>query len=357
MGKARANLNKVLEKTIESEVDERVALVKEENKDLQARVQRLQSKVSELTLELDNIRHDNKQSTVVYNMINAFKEKFYALEEKPTREELVYRMLNCFFDKDFNESTYECPIWLGACTQFYSHRSEVVQILKALEIYVPQDIEKFRLPHEWTTDELDIFFDTMHKHYVCNGCIYEDNLRYWKPNALDSVYDVCYNNGSYTEIPWQFILRNPNLLQDKYLRKIGKMAFENSRSSHWGYFFKIQQYQELTSEQVEVITKNMNQYHTIDANHFQRANEFLLKNAEHIPDGPLLKSFYECYKETYDFKYTDLILKLPVNYLEDWIKKTSDSLDWIKRHKDKLTAEQKSRLLKLVMEKYLGGTS
>ena len=356
MSKERVKLNNILEKTIEAEVTERVAAIKTENEDLNARVQRLQNKVSELTLELDNVKHDNKQATVMYSMISAFKEKFYSLEEKPKREELVYKMLECFFDKDFDENTYECPIWLGACTQFYSHRAEVVEILKALEIYIPQNIDKFRLPHEWTTDELDIFFDTIHKHYVCNGCIYEDNLRFWKPNALDDVYNVCYSSGSYTEIPWQFILRNPNLLNEKYLKRIGKMAFE-SKSGHWEYFFKIQQYQELTPEQIKLIIANMREYHTFDSKCFQKVNEFLLKNMEHFPEGPLLKSFYECFKDSYDFKYNDIVLKLPVKYVEDWITRMHNPFEWIERNRNKLNDEQKKELLRIVMEKYLGGTS
>ena len=351
MSKERVNLNKVLEKTIEAEVNERVASIKTENEDLNARVQRLQGKVSELTLELDNIKHNNNKSAVMYNMMNAFKDKFYAVENKPKREEIVYKMLQCFFDKDFKENTYECPIWLGACTQFYSNRKEVVDILRALEIYVPENIDSFRLPHEWTTEELDIVFDTMNKHYVCNGCIYEDNLRFWKPNALDSVYDVCYNSGTYTEIPWQFLLRNPNLLNEKYLKKIGKRAFE--KYSHWEYFFKIQQYQELTPEHIKLIITNMNEYRTFDSKCYQSVNEFLMKNAEHFPEGPLLNSFYECFKDSYDFKYNDLALKLPVKYIEDWIKRMNNPFDWIERNKNKLNEEQKKTLLKIVMEEYL----
>ena len=354
MSKERAKLNSLLEKTINAEVDQRVASIKAENEDLNARVQRLQGRVSELTLELDNVKHDNGQASVMYNMINAFKDKFYSIEEKPKREELVYKMLECFFDKDFEENTYECPIWLGACTQFYSHKKDVVDILKALEIYVPDNVDNFRLPHEWTTDELDIFFDTMYKHYVCNGCIYEDNLRFWKPNALSTVYDVCYNSGSYTEIPWQFVLRNPNLLNEKYLKKIGKMAF-NTPKGHWSYFFKIQQYQELTPEQIKIIITNMNEYHTFDSKCYQSINEFLMKNVEHFPEGPLLDSFYECFKDSYDFKYNDIALKLPAKYIEDWIKRMNNPFDWIERNKNKLNEEQRKTLLKVVMENYLGG--
>ena len=145
MSKERVKLNTLLDKTIDAEVNQRVASIKAENEDLNARVQRLQGRVSELTLELHNIKHDNHHGAVMYNMLNSFKDKFYSIEQKPNREELVYKMLGCFYEKDFNENTYECPIWLGACTQFYSNRKDVVEILKALEIYVPDNVDNFRI--------------------------------------------------------------------------------------------------------------------------------------------------------------------------------------------------------------------
>lgn len=323
--------------------------------------------IEQLTEENENLKKTNKwllkaskradreqdNFKLFSYLVYRFKQKIQYMDNLE-RDRAVYEFLDVFFTKDFTENTYDCPLWLGCVVQYYSNRDTVVKVLRMLDIAVPTNIDSFRLPHDWTTDELDIFFDTMNKHYVCNGCIYEDNLRFWKPNALDSVYDVCYNNGSYTQIPWQFLLRNPNLLNEKYLKRIGKMAFENY-NRHWSYFFKIQQYQELTPEQIKLIITNMNEDHIVNSKSFQSVNEFLMGNAEHIPEGPLLESFYKCFNDSYGFKYADILLKLPVKYLEDWILNTHEPLDWIKSHKDKLSKEQKNRLLTIVMQKLLEG--
>ena len=130
------------------------------------------------------------------------------------------------------------------------------------------------------------------------------------------------------------------------------MAFE-SYKGHWGYFFNIQNYQELTPEQIKLIITNMSPYHKFDSKHFQSVNEFLMKNIEHFSEGPLLESFYECFKDSYDFKYKDLMLKLPPRFIEDWIKGMHNPFEWIERNKNKLNEEQKKTLLKIVVEEYL----
>jgi D-mannonate dehydratase len=123
----------------------------------------------------------------------------------------------------------------------------------------------------------------MRKHIVCNSCTYADNLRFWHPHALDDVYNVCYNCLTYTEIPWQFLLRNPNLLNKKYLKKIGKMAYEEPYVSGWRYLFAIDKYQDLTDEQLKTIIKEID---GAEANISKEnsVSEFLLRHLDLIED-------------------------------------------------------------------------
>ena len=250
-------LRTLLEETIDEQVDKRVSKIQNENKELRATVNKLQDKVLTLVDERDAARNEAKDAKVFLEVAEIFKTRLNSIQEKAVQSEVVYNLLRLFFEPDFEESTYDCPTWLGAVVNFYSHRDIVIRLLKVLDIYVPNNIEKFRLPHEWTTDELDIVFDTMSKHIVCNSCIYADNLRFWQPHALDDVYDVCYNCMSYSEIPWQFLLRNPNLLNKKYLKKIGKMAYEEPYISGWRYLFAIDKYQDISDEQLKTIIKEM----------------------------------------------------------------------------------------------------
>lgn len=349
-------LHALLEKTIDEQVDNRVAEIQQENKDLKGTVKKLQDQVWTLVDERNDARNKAEDAKVLLEVIEIFKDRLGNIQEKAVRPEFVYNLLKLFFEPDFEESTYDCPIWLGAVVNFYSHRDIVVRLLKVLDIYVPNNIEKFRLPQDWTTEELDIVFATMGNHIVCNGCTYADNLRFWKAHALYDVYEICYNCKTYSEIPWQFLLRNPNLLNKKYLKKIGKMAHEEPHVSGWRYLFKIEDYQELTENQIKIIIDSINPYVTIERNKFKYVNEFLLEHIGLITNTSILDQLYEKYKDGYDFKYGDTILNMPAKYLEDFLTSVlspTDAIQWVLSREKKMSKEQKDNLLKFVMSEVL----
>ena len=350
-------LRTLLEETIEEQVEQKVAKIRNENKELRATVNKLQDKVLTLVDERDAARNEAKDAKVLLEVAEIFKARLDSIQEKAVRPEFVYNLLKLFFEPDFEENTYDCPIWLGAVVNFYSHRDIVIRLLEVLDIYVPNNIEKFRLPQDWTTEELDIVFDTMSKHIVCNSCTYADNLRFWQPHALDDVYDVCYKCMSYSEIPWQFLLRNPNLLNKKYLKKIGKMAYEEPYVSGWRYLFAIDKYQELTDEQLKTIIKGIDGAGA-NISKENSVSEFLLRHLDLIEDDILIDKIYKKYWDSYSFRYENRILKMPVEYLELWIKEKAKidprlAIEWIVTNTKKFTEEQKNNLLKLVMSEVL----
>lgn len=350
-------LRALLEEAIDEQVDKQVAKIKKENKELRATVNKLQDKVLTLVDERDAARNEAKDAKVLLEVADIFKARLDNIQEKTVRPEFVYNLLKLFFEPDFEENTYDCPIWLGAVVNFYSHRDIVVRLLKVLDIYVPNNIEQFRLPQDWTTDELDIVFDTMRKHIVCNSCTYADNLRFWQPYALNDVYDVCYNCMTYSEIPWQFLLRNPNLLNKKYLKKMGKMAYEEPYVSGWRHLFAIDKYQDMTEEQLKTIIGEIDGSGA-NISKENSVSEFLLRHLDLIEDGILIDKIYKKYWDSYSFRYENRILKMPVEYLELWIREKAKldskaTLEWIISNKNKFTEEQKNNLLKLVMSEVL----
>lgn len=125
----------------------------------------------------------------------------------------LLNFLSWFWEVDYTENSYNVPLWLIALTNYYSHKDEVIEFLKILNIKLPKNIENFRLPIDWTEAEIDIFFITVYNHSNCNGCTYERNLNFWGTSSLDSVEEQC--NRHYSEIPWQFVLRNP-ILKKKF---------------------------------------------------------------------------------------------------------------------------------------------
>ena len=345
----RQELRALLEETIDEQVDKRVAKIQNENKELRATVNKLQDKILTLVDERDSASNEAKDAKVLLEVVEIFKQRLDNIQEKAVRPEFVYNLLELFFEPDFEESTYDCPIWLGAVVNFYSHKDIVVRLLKVLGIYVPNNIEQFRLPQDWRTDELDIVFDTMGKHIVCNNELFGNNLRFWEPFALDSVYDVCHNC-TYSEIPWQFLLRNPNLLDVKYLSKIGTMAFDVPYVSGWRTLFNIEHYQDLTEEHIKIIIDNINPFHVIKSeSRYTTVYNFLLSHLEHVTTKSLLDSIYTAYSDSYDFKYKNCLIKMPYEYSVKWMKEYKD-LEWLKRNKSSFNNEQLKELILTAME-------
>lgn len=339
------------EEMLETEVQERTQQLQNQNDVLKKRVKEQEVEISHLRGTSKTRERVLDNAITMTMMIDTFKERYNAAP-KGTKDELVYTFLRCFYEPDFEESTYDCPLWLGAVTNFYSNRDVVIQFLRALEVKLPDNVESFRLPHEWTEEELDEVFNTMPKHIVCNSCTYGDNLRFWAPNALYPVQKLC-NCGMYTEIPWQFLLRNPLLLQEKYLSKIGKMAFDQSSVNGWRYLSNIDKYLALTEEHLKLILDNLNPYALIEKDKFKSVNEFLLRHLSLITNKCLLDSIYKEYKDTYDFRYGAKVLQMPGSYVADWITGVPNPLQWLETHHEKLTEEQRKALTTIVVQRYL----
>ena len=60
--------------------------------------------------------------------------------------EKVYSLFDFMFEKDFGESLYEVPLWLGILTQYYLHKDEAIEFLRLLDVKLPNNVDNFRLP-------------------------------------------------------------------------------------------------------------------------------------------------------------------------------------------------------------------
>lgn len=282
-------------------------------------------------------------NTLFNFLMNRIKKNIEELdgEEKALA---VYEFLDCFFEKDFKENTYGVPLWLGCATQYYNNRTEVFAILKALGFTLPNGIENFRLPQDWAEEELDAVFANMSNHVNCNGCHFTDNLKFWKPNALYDPIKVC-NNKNFTEIPWQFLLRNPLLKKEKYLKEIGRMFCVPNGKYHayqWYHFAKITEYQELTAEEIKIIIDNID-YTYYDKTKDEGLNNFLIKNIELIDNEVFLDVMYRYFYDSYTFKSRNVILKMPYRYVKYFMRDTKN-FEWLNKNKDKFTKEQITEL-------------
>lgn len=291
-----------------------------------------------------------QKNFLLMNLLIEKLKKNVELADGDAKANFVYEFLDCLFDRDFREDTYEVPIWLGCVTQYYTNRETIIEILRALEFNLPNGIENFRLPHKWTEEELDVFFEHMGNHVNCNNSVFKNNLRFWKPNALRNPTEVCKEH--FSEVPWQYILRNPLLKKEKYLTKIGKMFCTDPKkykSDQWLHFAHITEYLELTDDEIKTIINNIDYVYYNGKNAY--LNKFLFNNIHLIEDETFLAVIYKLNCNSYEFRYNNVILKLPYKFIKQYVKDTTNfNLEWLKKNKDHFTKEQLRELTLAAME-------
>ena len=306
---------------------------------------------SRLIKENEKLRNENTElknnTTTNEKLLNESKIMMMLVENvKQFKDDndKIYQFLDCIFDQDYNESTYDTPLWIGALTMYYSHKEEVLQLLKMINVRLPDNVENFRLPIDWTEEEMDIFFDSMSNHCNCNNCIYEGNLRFWHPYALYSVNKQCHN-GSYSEIPWQYVLRNPVLKKEKYLVQIGKHFID--KYSYWYKFAKIDEYLDLNDDEIKIILDNID---FVLLTSKMGAFDFVKKHLKLITNKNWLSKMYDILHDSYEFKWRDALFDMPFEYIKKWCEDhKDDGVDWVKRNSKKLTEEQRKELLTIVL--------
>ena len=324
----------VLCNNVKSEVDEimtRNAQLTEENEKL-----RKQSKSFE-NIAIERTKSLNDSGTVL-KMLKYLKNSL--------DYEKVYSLFELMFEKDFEENLYEVPLWLGILTQYYSHKDDAIEFLKILGIDLPNGVEKFRLPIDWTEQELDIFFDTMYNHVNCNCCVYEGNLRFWGKNSLMSVEDQCKKT-YYDEIPWQYVLRNPLLKKEKYLERIGKNMI-STLPTNWSKFSQIDKYLELEPKELKVIFNNLN--YQLWANKNKDITKFILRHIDLINNENFLNKVYDFCHNSYDFTCKYKILDMPFKYIIKWCSEhTNYAMNLLRDKKTEFTEEQRKELLAAIL--------
>lgn len=335
----------ILTKEIRDEIDD----LKNRNLELSKQVNYFISENEKLESQIKNLKKEqtkNKESEFFKSILTNVKDIDFTDDSKTLLDFLSY-----FWKADYAENSYDVPLWLITLTNYYSHKDEVIEFLKILNIKLPKNIENFRLPIDWTEAEMDIFFITVRNHSNCNGCTYEGNLKFWGISSLDSVEEQC--NRQYSDIPWQFVLRNPILKKEKFLKQIGEHFTD--KYSNWSNFLKIDEYLSLKDDEIKTIIDNIDFVEiSWDKNSktFENNNKFLLRHINLIQNPIFLDKIYDMFKSSYAFQYNNKILDMPAMYLEKWIsEKGVYAIDWIKNNKDKFSKEEIKKLVTIAFIK------
>lgn len=324
-----------------SEFDEKMKelksyLMDSVKQDIKADLDYYKSATEKSNKELTELKLKNKSLEIENTELHKVNEVADIILSKITKENVESLIAN-LFEPTFKEETYDCPLHWGLYVNYYNDRETVLKILRYAGIEVPYDSSVI-LPHEWDKASLDKFFDNMSNHVNCNGQTYSGNIRFWSYRSAQDPFK--YTN--FTEIPWQFVLRNPLLNSKEYSLKIAK-AMSNGGN---GYkFSKIYNYQKLDDDVLELLVNNI----CLNEKHLKSdVGQFIIRHMQYIKKDEtfdavikILSNMWRPYNEA---------AKLP----EDYQIKYIDSLDEINAKMEFLRAstiskENKSKILSEIL--------
>jgi hypothetical protein len=219
---------------------------------------------------------------------------------------------------DFNGmDTERIPVWFKLLCTYYDDKETLFTIMDMFNIEYPYWAKQFKMPYDYNEAELDLIFEHLFKMYVCNSEIFSRNMGFFYTYQSKHKGDIkSLFRESYVEIPWNLLLQNPLLTTEKYFNKIiESLEKKRSRSE---YFYMIQDYQDLTDEQVDRMAEYLPTDKLYDYHRF-----FLDKN------GRILKKRIDLAKK-YKSKMTDYersvfyYLNFPIEMQKEFVLNESD---------------------------------
>ncbi|PHA03035.1 hypothetical protein COE51_01445 [Bacillus pseudomycoides] len=212
------------------------------------------TKVKEVLSETRNLLFDakleNKKLKSKLDQINEF-ESFKGIINSDNFKNFVGNLgLKETGIELYGMGSERIPLWFNLLVTYYDERERIFTLMDMFEIGYPQWAKTFKLPFDYNENELDLVFKYMGKMYVCNGCIFEHNMGFYfeYQNRYSGSLERLFSKESYVEIPWNLLLQNKLLTSEKYFDKIVDSLSKNR--SHSEYFFRIQDYQTISEEQV-----------------------------------------------------------------------------------------------------------
>jgi hypothetical protein len=165
------------------------------------------------------------------------------------------------FDTSCVKPSNDMPVWFYLAVKYYKHRDLVYNTFRLFGFEVPEWLTQFKLPHEWASKQLLVYLNHMDAHYMTNGKMFDaDNIQYWYREQVNGWGSKAGNRimkpaeqmkHTYSDIPWQFTLRNPRWINNKEVFEalLKTMA---SKKHNIGYFLEIDQYcpVKMTKEQL-----------------------------------------------------------------------------------------------------------
>lgn len=305
----------------------------------QSKIERLESENNRLREENKTLREKNK-TVENENKTFATDDMITKLITKRISKENVYKLIEILFEKTFDEKPHrDCPDFWLTYVNYYNNRTEILSLLRYTGIEIPSELDEIVLPHEWNEELLDKFFDTMYNNGNCNGEIYKDNLRFWNYKmAANPFKENRYSSCS--EIPWQFVLRNPLLNTEKYALKIIE-EMNKKYNSNGLKFWRICQYQELDKNILQMIVDGIEAREDIKKDVLV---DFFEEHIDMVTQKDKLDFLYPIFEKKW--RGEEAILKMPKEYQIRYAKsleRADKKIEFLNR--TQLTKEEKTEIV------------
>ena len=302
-----SEIENVFSGMVDAEVTRRTSKFFDRMKNLEEQHEKDVLRVLELVKERDELKKTHKQS----EEFCVFKSQ---INDKNIENVVSFLNLKSIV-VDFNGMDSErIPSWFKLITKYYPDRDKVFSLMDLFEIKYPDWAKSFKMPFDYGEEELDLIFSNIGQMYVCNSCIFDGNMGFFYGYySRHKSLAVLFEKESYVEIPWNLFLQNKLLATEKYFTKIIKsLKRKESRSE---YFFKIQDYQEISPEQAEKMFEFLPMNNLYDIH-----KRFIELNRDIIKKKPELAITYK--DKMNDNKYSSFYyLNFPVEMQKDFVRK------------------------------------
>ena len=326
------NIKDILEKETKDLIEGLENKIEEDSKrlyDLENQYYDSQSKNAMLLLQLEEYKAKDNSINTIKSMLKVEDENI--LDILP---------LLGFVPVDKTRSGMnEPPLWFVLLVKFYNEKERLFKVLDIFDISYPKYAKNIKMPYEYNEEELDVLFDNMNNLFVCNGEMLDNNLGFWYNEGKQFLFDakkLLKNN--YSEIPWQFILKNPLLLTKKYFDKI---IFCLNKDSNSDMFYHLCWYQELNKDQINRLAKKLLER---KEKWYQQHTRFIEHNLAKIDNEVILDMMFE--KVAPDDYGVFSWKKFPKSYQVRFIKNQIGLQKQIEKvFSSKLTEEEKVELI------------
>ena len=285
-------VNDMLEKVIEEEVENRVKEFKMNYENNSKKITEQDNIIQQLSKENDMLKIENNKNHNINFSLDLF-QKIY-------NEDNLYNLIELLNYEKVNHisrgmSVDEINPVFRLIFEYYNNKNDILNICDTLNIKYPDWYKTYKMPYEYDVDTIKLFLKKIEKAYVCNSCIYNENIGFFYCNIKQYENEnELIKNEMYHDIPWQLFLKNKFLLnEDIWETVLDKIKKEKSNSY---YFFAIDLYQKLDDNKLKQLFDLAIKSRHAEAKDFIKRHMDLLKYHKDIAKQFKEKISFEKYK-------------------------------------------------------------